>query len=155
MTLNAARDQRERHAMCLFLECSRSLENFQPGHPSRTQFNSSVSQNAVSMTHHRLRLMLSHVTRRKFRSNKNKSEVNNVLSMKDNSTWKLFCSLFFIVVRPPPPIALPTANSNRKSFEMWCKRKENCVHSFTSSYSLTYFRQKQQNFSFLLRFEAA
>lgn len=37
-----------------------NIQHFQLG-PHRTQFNSTVSQNTVSMTHHRLRLMLSHV----------------------------------------------------------------------------------------------
>lgn len=56
---------------------------------SRTQFNSSVSQNTVSMTHHRLRLMLS-CQKRNSEANKSDSRVNKVLSMTDNSTWKLF-----------------------------------------------------------------
>lgn len=45
-----------------------------------------MSQNTVSMTHHRLRLMLS-CQKRKFRSNA--KQVNNVLSMKNNSTRKV------------------------------------------------------------------
>lgn len=64
------------------------------GDQTRTQFNSSVSQNAVSMTHHRLLSDASRMSAREgnSESNKNKSQVNNVLSMEDNSTWKLCCS---------------------------------------------------------------